>query len=155
MAAEELPYVQPYAHIVFCEDIRHELNGQATFVGVFRSHILSIPHAQQILLPQLTASVQIVMAKSDPPRSIEVTMEMGEQVIQQVVLAEEQLSAGLNSAHGDDPEATRHFLNIEIKVAPLQILESTSLLVRVLMNDVHLNHSALRFRFQENAPPGL
>lgn len=151
--AEVLPYVPPYAHILFCEDIRHEQNGQATFVGVFRNHILSIAASPPIQFPQINASIQIILSKTDPLDSIEVRMEMGEQVLQSVVFTKEQFQTGLQKSHGEDPEASRHFLSIEMKAVPLQILESTNLLVRVFVNGAHLNHSALRFRFHEDATP--
>jgi hypothetical protein len=146
--AEKLPYVPPYAHIIFCEDVRQEKNGQATLVGVFRSHILNIASPPPILFAQIVAAIQIIVPKEVPFDSIQVRMKLEDKVIQEVTLSEE-LRAGLRSSDRDDPEATRHYLSLEMKAVPLHVAATGLLLVEVLLNGKHLNHSALRFRFQE------
>ncbi len=149
MAEDLQPYVPPYAHIIFCEDIRHELNGQATLVGMFRNHMLKIPSPPPILFAQIAVIVQIIVPKQDPLDSIQVNMKLGDQVIQEVRLAEE-LRALLSNAETDDPDGSRRYLSLEMKAVPLQVSATGKLFVEVLLNGKHLNHSALRFRFQED-----
>lgn len=152
MAEDLPPYVPPYAHIIFCEDIRHEQSGQATLVGVFRNHFLNIASPPPILFAQIVVAIQVIVPKQDPLDSIQVKMKLGDQVIQEVMLSEE-LRTALSKSEKADPDATRHYLSLEMKAVPLHVSTAGRLLVEVLLNGKHLNHSALRFRFQEDGVP--
>lgn len=148
--AEKLPYVPPYAHITFCEDVRHEQGGQLTLVGVFRNHFLEIASEPPMLFPQMVALVQIIAPKQDPLESIQVRMKLGDDVIQDLTLGEE-LRSRVSNTEGQDSETTRHHLSLEMKAVSLQVTASGMLLVEVLLNGKPLNHGALRFRFKEES----
>lgn len=143
--SNDLPYVQPYAHIFFCEDIIKRPDGREIVVGQFRSHLLHITNPAPITISQLVVGIQLVIAKTDRLESILLSVKWRDRLLKEIQLTDE--IAQFNAQLKFDPEIQRHAIFMDVKFHDIELDQDGDLLVEVLLNDEPLNHNALRFKF--------
>ena len=75
---------------LFCDDIRHETNGKAMYIGVYSSAML----VQQfpITLPKLCIAIKVTTPADQPFRSFSLRILKDDDVIQEVSIDEDQLA---------------------------------------------------------------
>lgn len=76
MEIEAVPKASPHGHCIFCEDIRQEINGKETYVGVFPGSEMFVFGAMPTNIGKLMIKVFYAQRATDPkvPVTIEVTM---------------------------------------------------------------------------------
>lgn len=140
-----------HVETLFCDDIRHEVGGKLSFIGVYSGGLL-VP-AFPITLAKLCLSVKIVTPADDPLRVLNLRVLRDEETLQEIALDEEQLAAASDSAE----EMTEEQRNERVQIAqfmlifsPIQFDGPCTLRVRVQTEDGELRGMALKV---EQAPP--
>lgn len=140
-----------HVETLFCDDIRHEVGGKLSFIGVY-SGGLFVP-AFPVTLAKLCLSVKIVTPADEPLRALNLRVLRDEETLQEIALDEEQLAAASDSAE----EMTEEQRNERAQMAqfmlvfsPIQFDGPCTLQVRVQTEDGELRGMALKL---EQAPP--
>ena len=145
-----------YAHATYCDDIRQELGGKLTLVGVYSGSLLvpSFP----VILPKLCLVLQIVTAADSPLKELKIRVLMDEAVIAEGELAVGDLEAGFaamaSERDSDDstPEADRRFLlGAHFIFSPIKFDGPGAIRVRIDTENGELKANALRIE-QAKAP---
>ncbi|MEW5891003.1 MAG: hypothetical protein AB1768_18635 [Pseudomonadota bacterium] len=89
---------------VFCDDIRHEIGGKLSYIGVY-SGGLFVP-TFPITLPKLCLAMSVVTPADKPFRRLSVRVLKGEEQLAEGILDEAQL-ANVIDATDDVPESER------------------------------------------------
>lgn len=76
--------------VVYCDDIRHEIGGKRSFMGVYSS-ILVVPSAPTTL-PKFCVSIRVTTEVSDPFQSLTVKLVRGDQELSRVELPNEAIT---------------------------------------------------------------
>jgi len=134
-----------YVQTLFCDDIRHELGGKLSYIGVYSGglFVTSFP----ITLPKLCLSVQVVTPGEKPMDSLTLRVLKDEEVLQEIVVDEAQLSAAsvIPEEMTDDERNERlqlaHFMLV---FSPIQFEAPCVLRVRALTGDEELHGVALK-----------
>ena len=110
-----------HVETLFCDDIRHEMNGKVTFIGVYGGGLF-VP-AFPATLPKLCLSIKIVTPEYEPIRSLTLRVLKDEDVLQEVVVDEAQLAAASDSPE-DEQEVDQEDHNGRVHVAPFMLVFS-------------------------------
>lgn len=78
-----------HVETLFCDDIRHEINGKLSYIGVY-SGTLFVP-VFPVTLPKLCISVKIVTPANEPLRSLTLRVLKDDEILQEIVFDKEQL----------------------------------------------------------------
>lgn len=134
-----------HVETLFCDDIRHEVGGKLSFIGVY-SGGLFVP-AFPVTLPKLCLSVKIVTPADKPLRALSLRVLRDEKTLQEIALDEEQLAAASDSAE-DMTEAQRkervQMAQFMLVFSPIQFDGPCTLRVRVQTEDGELRGMALK-----------
>jgi len=93
-----------HLEILFCDDVRHEVGGKLSFIGVYSGGLL-VPKFP-ITLPKLCVSFKVVTPASEPLRSLTVSVLKDDETLQEMTVAEDELS-GASGLTEDLPEDQR------------------------------------------------
>jgi len=136
---------------LFCDDIRHEVGGKLSFIGVYSSKLFvpSFP----VTLPKLCLSVKVVTPADEPLRSLNLRVLKDEETLQEIRLDEEQLADASDSAEDMTEEQRKERVQMAqflLVFSPIQFDGPCILRVRVQTEDGELRGMALRV---DQAPP--
>lgn len=135
---------------LFCDDIRHEMGGKLSFIGVY-SVGLFVP-VFPATLPKLCLSVKILTPADEPLRSLTLRVLKDDEILQEIIFDEEQLVAAADLAE-DRPDEQRkervQMMQFMLVFSPIQFDEPCTLRVRAQTEDSELRGMALKV---EQAP---
>jgi hypothetical protein len=80
---------------LFCDDIRHEVSGKLTFVGVYSSHLF-VPKFP-ITLPKLCLAVKVISPGSQPLEALSLRIFRNDETLQKIDVDEQQLATASDS----------------------------------------------------------
>lgn len=134
------------AQAIYCDDIRTELGGKNSFMGVYETEMV-IP-AFPITLPKLCAQLKLLLPKGKMPNSIRFMLLSDDSVMAEALLTEEQL-------HQHPPPQPAAGIPIEdfsigivamFAFAPVTFEKPTTLKVRIYADDEEIKGNSLRVR---------
>lgn len=140
-----------HVETLFCDDIRHEVGGKTSYIGVY-SGGLFVP-AFPVTLSKLCLSVRIVTPGDEPLRVLSLCVMQDEETLQEVTLNEEQLAAASDLAEEMAEEQRKErvlMAQIALVFSPIRFIKACTLRVRVQTEDGELRGMALRV---DEAPP--
>jgi hypothetical protein len=140
-----------HVETLFCDDIRHEVGGKLSFIGVY-SGGLFVP-AFPVTLSKLCLSVKIVTPAGEPLRVLNLRVMRDEEILQEIALNEEQLAAASDAAEEMTEEQRKERLQMAqfmLVFSPIQFEDACTLRVRVQTEDGELRGMALKV---DQAPP--
>lgn len=140
-----------HVETLFCDDIRHEVGGKLSFIGVY-SGGLFVP-AFPVTLPKLCLSVKIVTPADAPIKVLNLRVLRDEEILQEIALDEEQLAAASDSAEEMTEEQRKERVQMAqfmLAFSPIQFEDACTLRVRVQTEDGELHGMALKV---DQAPP--
>ena len=143
--------IERHVQTIFCDDIRHEINGKISYIGVYSSDLIvpSLP----VTLPKLCLSVKVVAPADKPLESLTLRILKNEEVLQEISVEEEQLNtASESSEYMTDEERQERVQSAQFMLvfSPIQFEERCVLKVRVQTEDEELQGIGLRI---EQASP--
>lgn len=131
-----------YVHALYCDDVRMEVGGKMTFVGVYQSQ-LSIHHLGPVSLPRLCIVVTAQTPKETPFESLRFKMLQDDTILQEIVIPPEALQAAIKSLD-DDPNCTFQSYGVILTLQPFNIEKSCILRIRAETESEELAASALQ-----------
>ena len=143
--------IERHVQTIFCDDIRHEINGKISYIGVYSNDLIvpSLP----VTLPKLCLSVKVVTPADKPLESLTLRILKNEEVLQEISVEEEQLNtASESSEYMTDEERQERVQSAQFMLvfSPIQFEERCVLKVRVQTEDEELQGIGLRI---EQASP--
>jgi hypothetical protein len=135
-----------YAHSTFCDDIRHELGGKLTLVGIYAGDLL-VP-AFPCVLPKLCLVLNILTSRSQPFQRLKIRILKDEETLAEGELQMQDLTAVVAGAIPDDGESeetnqwlgmTAHFVFSPLKLDGPEVIR-----VRVETEDGEMRAAGLR-----------
>ncbi len=134
-----------HVQTIFCDDIRHEVSGKVSYIGVYSSELIvpSLP----VILPKLCLSVKVVTPADRPLGALTMRVFKNEEVLQEIGIDEEQLNAASELSDGmTEKEKKERVLSAQFMLvfSPIQFEERCVLRVRVQTEDEELQGIALR-----------
>jgi hypothetical protein len=140
-----------HVETLFCDDIRHEVSGKISFIGVY-SGGLFVP-AFPVTLPKLCLSVKIVTRVDKPLQELNLRVLRDDEPLQEIVLDEEQLAAASVSAVEMTEEQQKEQVQIAqfmLVFSPIQFNKPCTLRVLVQTEDGEMRGMDLKV---DQAPP--
>jgi len=136
---------------LFCDDIRHELGGKLSFIGVY-SGVLFVP-TFPATLARLCLSATIITPVGEPLRTLTLRVLKNDKTLHEMHFSEDQLVAASDFAEEmpdrQDHAGTYRFLMV---FSPIQFDEPCALRVRAQTEDGELYGLGLTV---EEPPPSL
>lgn len=106
-----------YGLTLFCDDIRPELSGQTTYVGVY-GDVVYVPGGLPKILPSLSMVIHLFSNDEDAPKSLEIVVQMPGQSEQEAkifnIMSHEDI-AKVEAISVDDAEYARTHFVINVK----------------------------------------
>lgn len=134
-----------HVETLFCDDIRHEVSGKVSFIGVY-SGALFAPNFP-ITLPKLCLSVKVVTPVNEPLRALTLRVFRDEETLQEITLDEAQLAEASDMAE-EMPEDKRsgrvQMAQLMLAFSPIRFDTPCKLRVRVQTEDGELSGMALK-----------
>lgn len=137
----------PFAMSIFCDDIRYEMHGKHSLIGIYRDDmVLSAPFPA--MLPKLAVSVMLFEHPSQPAAPTEVRIYLpGDKddtpFFKTMVEYQPEL-------HHDAPANRRRMLNLHFVLANVPLREAGRIKVRLYRADMKIRAGTLLVR---SAPP--
>ncbi|NMG16963.1 DUF6941 family protein [Aromatoleum bremense] len=113
--------MQRHIQTIFCDDIRHELGGKVSFIGVYSARLI-VP-AFPVTLPKLCVAVNAVTPAAQPFERLTLRVLKDDELLFEAVFDEKQLAETVESAvdenqnHHDSVLA----LGAHVVMSPFQI----------------------------------
>ncbi len=124
---------------LFCDDIRHEINGKLSYIGVY-SGTLFVP-VFPVTLPKLCISVKIVTPANEPLRSLTLRVLKDDEILQEIVFDKEQLvsaSKVLVELSDEERRLRVQMPQFLLAFSPLHLDKACTLRVRALADHEEL-----------------
>ncbi|WP_062176425.1 hypothetical protein [Sphingopyxis sp. C-1] len=142
----------PTGHVVFCDDIREELGGKLTYVGVYRNALV-ISAAAPVTLPQLCAAVSL---RIEPPtESLAITLRISrsdsDEALFEAQVELEALVAPPPSPFSDANSVPFFELFFPVRMQSLVIERDCAIKVRAHIGDDEIRLGAILVSFAEMA----
>lgn len=134
-----------HVQTIFCDDIRHEVGGKLSYIGVYSGHLFvpSFP----VTLPKLCLALSVLTPASQPFQKLELRIFKDDEQIAEGILDEAQLSEIIETtAEGNGNLAAEErvqVLNSLFMFSPFQIDGPCRLRVRALTESEELKGLAL------------
>lgn len=138
-----------YAHAIYCDDIRNEIGGKMTLVGIYSGQLLAA--AVPCTLPKLCLVLTLSTAKDEPFKSISITGKFSENEVFRMELAEEQIEEIRAQAGPPKPDARHYSMQLMAILSPFQLEHAGKLSLEVLADGERLECAGLEMA---EAPPG-
>lgn len=128
-----------HVETLFCDDIRHEINGKLSYIGVY-SGTLFVP-VFPVTLPKLCISVKIVTPANEPLRSLTLRVLKDDEILQEIVFDKEQLvsaSEVLVELSDEERRLRVQMPQFLLAFSPLHLDQACTLRVRALADHEEL-----------------
>ncbi len=143
----------PSISAIYCDDIRNELGGKLSFIGVYSAE-MQLP-TFPVTLPKFCVFVSIKLAIDQYPKEyVRVRLFDGENVIASLDIDQQNLEKSKPSVLGSDqsvnqgstPDEQSIILSVGFTLAPLLLQSPTSLKVRATIDDEEFKGNSLKIR---------
>lgn len=110
---------QRYAHAMYCDDIRHEIGGKVTLVGVYGEALIA--HSFPLDIPKLCARLEMTTPASQPFEAVSIRLSLNGETLGEAVLNKEQIGPPPqdNGNHSHDNGAQT--LRFDFVLAPMTL----------------------------------
>lgn len=134
-----------HVETLFCDDIRHEVGGKLSFIGVYSGGLFVTEFP--VTLPKLCLSVKIISPADEPLRELSLRILRDEETLQELALGEEQLAEASDSTEDMTEEQRKERIQVAqfmLVFSPIQFDGPCTLRVRVQTDDGELHGMALK-----------
>lgn len=137
-----------YAHAVFCDDIRQEVGGKITLVGMYAGQCL-VPQIPSIL-PKLCLLLSISATKANPLKSVTATGVFAGNEVFRMEFDEKQINEIMAASFISTPEKKTMMLMLMGVMSPFQVSDAGKLTLSVIADGEELSCEGLTVAI---APP--
>jgi hypothetical protein len=140
--------IGPYGTTVFCDDVRDEISGKKTYVGVYFNEML-IPSPFPALIPQFALAITYLEPLSDPVEQVSLKVFVpGEssdsELAADVVLPVDRVNS--IDEKSKDPHAEYRAHIFHFKISPFFIAQEGYVKVRAFIGDREIRLGSLKVR---------
>ena len=139
-----------YLHSLYCDDIRHEINGKISYVGVYHGKLLvpSVP----VVVPKLCVAIFAVTSANEPFKKFSLKILKNDEKLVEQEISSEQLnqSSDVSGSTTNDKQDKIQVLNFLFQFSPFPIESNMKLRVRADTDKGELRAPGL---IVEQAPP--
>lgn len=143
-----------YAYSVFCDDIRAEMGGKLSLMGVYQGDLL-VPQ-QPTVLPKLCIVIHAVTTPDRPFRALSIRVWSRDRVFSEQTIPVEALTkiqATLKDSNDPDDPFQRTVIVMNQVISPFVVDAAFTLKATVLADGEELLAGRLRVGFAEMWPP--
>jgi hypothetical protein len=133
-----------YLHTLYCDDVRMEVGGKMTFVGVYQSDLI-VQHNGPVMLPKLCVVATAQTPKEQPFKKLSFKLYRDEEIIQALETGEGDLQ-NLSSLSEQNPTSAFQVYGAIITIMPFSVERDCVLRVRAETEGGILTSSALRVK---------
>lgn len=134
-----------HVQTIFCDDIRHELGGKLSYIGVYSGHLF-VP-AFPVTLPKLCLALSVITPANQPFRKLELRIFKDDEQLAEGVLDEAQLSEVIEAPSEESGNSATNervqVLNSLFVFSPFQIDGPCRLRIRAVTESEELRGLAL------------
>ena len=130
---------------IYCDDIRQEIGGKLTYVGVYSGSLLAATFP--IALPKFCVAVTVVAGSFDPREPLTLRILKDDEVLAEREFAASELAELVPSAESAKPDAVVdrvQVLNSFFMFTPFQVDSACVLRVRVMLGNEELRGVGLK-----------
>ncbi|MBL4833622.1 MAG: hypothetical protein JKY26_06560 [Pseudomonas sp.] len=135
-----------YAHVAYCDDIRAEVNGKMSLMGLYSDSML-LP-GLPATLPKLGIVVTARTSSDEPFEGFEIYVAMGDQLLAELVVSEDEYLATVKPT---EPNAANHYVQAQFLISPLSVDHPGNISVRFKSGEWEYDCNGLKI---EQAPEG-
>ncbi len=136
--------IERHVETIFCDDIRHEISGKTSFIGVYSSVLYT--EVFPVTLPKLCILVKVVTPFSNPLQSLKIRILKDEDTLQEIDIPEDALAKAARSAKDvpeDDITLRANILNNFLIFSPLELTSPGHIRVRAFTEEGEMAGTAL------------
>jgi len=125
-----------HVETLFCDDIRQEMAGKVSFIGVYSSSLFV--QGFPVVLPKLCLAVKLVTAADDQMEQIRLQVLKNDQIEREIIVDEQQLTAASDSAEDGASQADPTGFQVTqffVVFSPMRFESACTLRVRVQVDD--------------------
>ncbi|WP_118182103.1 DUF6941 family protein [Paraburkholderia phosphatilytica] len=141
-----------YAHTLFCDDIRMEVGGKSSLMGLYHGELL-VPQNPTVL-PKLCVVVTVVTGSDNPFKTLSMTIASKDRLFAEQIMpadAVEQIQNHLRSSSDPEDPITRMAIILQMAISPFVVDEAFTLKVFVTADGEKLPAGRLRVNFAASA----
>jgi hypothetical protein len=135
---------RPYLSAIYCDDIRNEVGGKMSYMGVYNNDLLvaSFP----VSIPKFSVHATLTLPLGTVPESVRVYFMSGEETLTQVDVTRDQIVVPLNPDSDLLPDERKLALNFIFSFAPLLISKQTRLRLKATVDGSEYKGNSLKIR---------
>ena len=144
-----------HVETLFCDDIRQEVAGKMSFIGVYSGSLFV--HQFPAVLPKLCLAVKVLAPAGDPITEMKLQVLKDEEVLQEIALDEQQLTAASESTDEDADSSSQlrvQMAQFMLAFSPIQFEAPCTLKVRVQADGEELRGVGLKVDRMPESLPG-
>lgn len=134
-----------YVQTIFCDDIRHEVGGKSSFIGVYEQKML-VPKFP-VVLPRLCLAVKAVTPAAHPFHNLSMKVLKDDEVIALAEIDAQDLADAEDAIDDNPGDECKNQMQVFLTLftfSPFQIQESCVLRVRAQTNEEELRGLGLQ-----------
>lgn len=131
-----------YVHTLYCDDVRTEVGGKMTFVGVYQNQLV-VHHLGPVSLPKLCVVATAQTPKEKPFERLCFKLLQDDTVLQEIEIPPEALQMAITLSD-NDPNSAFQSYGMILTLQPFNIEKSCVLRIRAETESEELAASALR-----------
>ena len=142
-----------FIHSIYCDDVRHEMGGKTTLVGIYSSelNVLSAQNNDPVALAKLCVAVTAQTPKEKPFLKLKLKLLRDDEVIQQIEIPPEALASAVTHTN-ETAEGKFHTFSAMFVAQPFLIESSFILRVQAETEGDELTASGIRVILHPAAP---
>ncbi len=129
-----------HVETLFCDDIRQEVAGKVSFIGVYSSNLFV--QGFPVVLPKLCLAVKLVAAADDQMDRIRLHVLKDEELVREMIVDEQQLAAASDTAEDGPNDAESHQFQVTqffVVFSPMHFESPCTLRVRMQVDDQEMH----------------
>lgn len=124
--------MERYVHTLFCEDIRQEIGGRYSIMGIL-GHELTAP--APMILPKLCLSIAISSPTSNPFGKVAFRLLFDEEVLLNQTIENVEEAKEKNVSPDEENNPTRILATLNLMISPFKIEKNGTLRLRINLDD--------------------
>jgi hypothetical protein len=148
--------MERYIHVTYCDDIREEVGGKHSYMGIYRSKLL-VPE-MPIVLPKLCIVVSLSTPVNRPFKSLSLSVLQNEVTLVHSEFADSLQADQAKAAQmiaPEDMEQGRLFAAFPIQFAPFIIQGPMKLRIHLIADGEELKGEGLNVELAKSSPSDL
>lgn len=134
--------MERYIETIFCDDIRHEVNGKISFIGVYSGKLFV--HDFPITLPKLCLDIKIRTPIDLPFEELTISVFKDDEVLEEIIIDKEQCKEANEAINNGSDEFRVLSAAFQLIFSPIEFERPCKLRVRAQTESEEIKGLALQ-----------